>query len=506
VVRSTGVFGAAPALIFDCDGVLADTEFSGHLPAFNQMFEEFGLPVHWSRSDYLTKVRIGGGKERLASLLTADFVQRAGLPSDREGQLSAVEHWHRRKSEIYRSIIRSGGIAARPGVVRLTDEAHEAGWLLAVASTSAEDSVRSVLGQVVGEKRIASFLVVAGDAVTAKKPAPDIYQRALELLEVPATNAVAVEDSQNGVESAVAAGLHCLVTVGPDTADQDFSAADLVVSGLGDPGGPAALVLENRSSVQVADWVTLDDLAGLLSHDPSPDPRNGAGMPITHATPQEMLEGTIWTIAETVIANEAYFGDLDSVVGDGDFGFSLARGFEAVRDHWTELGRADAAAFLRSVALIITSRMGGTSGPLWGTAFLRASAVLTQRDGPLDGVAAVAMLRAGSAGIMQRGGASLGDKTLLDALVPATDAVEQVIVEGGGLRSALAAASAAAAAAVTKTAGLQARRGRASYSGERSIGSVDPGAQAVAIIFEALSAAELTGHLAADTHNEGARR
>src|SRR5665213_684988 len=96
----TGVTGMS-ALVFDCDGVLADTERYGHLPAFNQMFAEFGLPVHWSEDEYAIKLLIGGGKERLASLLTPDFVAEAGLPADQAGQAQAVAAWHRRKTEIY---------------------------------------------------------------------------------------------------------------------------------------------------------------------------------------------------------------------------------------------------------------------------------------------------------------------------------------------------------------------------------------------------------------------
>jgi beta-phosphoglucomutase-like phosphatase (HAD superfamily) len=86
------------ALVLDCDGVLADTELYGHLVAFNQVFEEFGLPVRWSVAEYKEKVRIGGGKERMASLLTPEFVAAAGLPADADGQRAAVAAWHRRKT------------------------------------------------------------------------------------------------------------------------------------------------------------------------------------------------------------------------------------------------------------------------------------------------------------------------------------------------------------------------------------------------------------------------
>ena len=126
-----------PALIFDCDGVLADTERFGHLPAFNQTFREFGLPVQWSDEDYARKVLIGGGKERMASLLTADFVSQAHLPTDSAAQVDLVAAWHRRKTEIYTGLVASGALPARPGIPRIVNEALAAGYTLAVASTSA---------------------------------------------------------------------------------------------------------------------------------------------------------------------------------------------------------------------------------------------------------------------------------------------------------------------------------------------------------------------------------
>ena len=163
------------ALILDCDGVLADTELHGHLVAFNQTFEEFGLPVRWSVEDYKRKVLIGGGKERLASLLTPEFVAAAGLPADPEGQRAAVAAWHRRKTEIYLDLVARGAVPPRPGVARLVGEALAAGWLVAVASTSAAPSVRATLARAVGPQTARQVTVFAGDVVPAKKPAPDIY-------------------------------------------------------------------------------------------------------------------------------------------------------------------------------------------------------------------------------------------------------------------------------------------------------------------------------------------
>ena len=104
------------ALIFDCDGVLADTERDGHLAAFNQMFAEFGLPVRWSEQEYGEKLKIGGGKERMRSLLTPEFVAAANLPSGTDEQLALVGRWHKRKTEIYTEMAAAGKLPGRPGV------------------------------------------------------------------------------------------------------------------------------------------------------------------------------------------------------------------------------------------------------------------------------------------------------------------------------------------------------------------------------------------------------
>lgn len=249
------------ALIFDCDGVLADTERYGHLPAFNQTFAEFGLPVRWSEEEYGDKLRIGGGKERMASLLTPQFVADAGLPTDPEDQQRVVAAWHKRKTEIYTAMVAEGKLPGRPGVARVVEEAAAANWSLAVASTSAEPSVRAVLEHVVGAERARDFTVLAGDVVPRKKPAPDIYQLTLDRLGIAPSEAVVVEDSRNGLEAADAAGLVCIVTVNGYTAYEDFTEAALVVSSLGDPDGEHTRVLANRSPARPGDWVVLDDIA-----------------------------------------------------------------------------------------------------------------------------------------------------------------------------------------------------------------------------------------------------
>ncbi|MCJ1715136.1 HAD-IA family hydrolase [Curtobacterium sp. VKM Ac-2922] len=252
------------ALVFDCDGVLADTERDGHLPAFNETFEHFGLPVRWSEDDYASVLRIGGGKERLASLLTPDFVGRAGLPSDPQDQRAAVAEWHAEKTRRYTARVRAGALPARPGIARIVHAAHDAGWRLAIASTSAEASVRAVLEHVVGQDAAAWFAVFAGDVVPRKKPAPDVYELAIRELGVPADETVVVEDSANGLRAAVAAGLCTVVTVSSYTADEDFTGAALVVDSLGDLPDTPDRVLQDPHHVEPAGQVTLDTLTELL--------------------------------------------------------------------------------------------------------------------------------------------------------------------------------------------------------------------------------------------------
>ena len=145
----------------------------------------------------------------------------------------------------------------------------------------------------------------------------------------------------------------------------------------------------------------------------------------TAVTQAELI---VRTIAQTAVDNEKYFCDLDAVVGDGDFGYSLARGFEIVLSAFDDLEYEDAGGLLKKTALVLTKRIGGTSGPIWGTAFLRAGAKLSMPDPSADDV--IAALRAAIDGIKQRGNSDLGDKTLLDALVPAVDTLEASLGEG----------------------------------------------------------------------------
>jgi len=197
-------------------------------------------------------------------------------------------------------------------------------------------------------------------------------------------------------------------------------------------------------------------------------------------------ENVVRVIAQTAVDNETYFCELDAAAGDGDFGYSLARGFEIVLGDWDSLQYSNPGGLLKKTAIVLSKRIGGTSGPIWGTAFLRASGKLGDDEEP-DAEAAIAALRAAIEGIKQRGSSDLGDKTLLDALVPAVDELEAALAGGASAPEALARAAAKAREAAEATKGMLAKRGRAAYTGDRSRDSVDAGAIAIAVMFEAVT-------------------
>jgi dihydroxyacetone kinase-like protein len=206
----------------------------------------------------------------------------------------------------------------------------------------------------------------------------------------------------------------------------------------------------------------------------------------------EDVDLVVQTMARTIVDNADYFAQLDSIVGDGDFGYSLRNGFEVVVSDYETFDHSSVGSVLKKIGLVIAGKVGGVSGPIWGTAFLRAGATAGDRTelAPED---VIAMLRASIAGIMARGGASLGEKTLLDALVPATDSLEAAIddpaMQGDHGVAAIQRAADVAVTAAEETKSMLAMRGRAAYTGERSIGSVDAGATAVGVILQAISAA-----------------
>lgn len=219
------------ALVFDCDGVLADTERDGHRVAFNQAFARRGYDIAWDVDLYGELLKVAGGKERMRH-----YFEMNGWPADDEDPDALIKELHRSKTDLYMQIIESGQLPLRPGVARVVDEAIADGILLAVCSTSNERSVNLVVERLLGPTRKERFqAILAGDVVSKKKPDPEIYTLARERLGVRGHECVVVEDSRNGLLAAKAAGMYCVVTTNGYTVHEDFTEADAVFPELGDP-------------------------------------------------------------------------------------------------------------------------------------------------------------------------------------------------------------------------------------------------------------------------------
>lgn len=191
-------------------------------------------------------------------------------------------------------------------------------------------------------------------------------------------------------------------------------------------------------------------------------------------------------VAGVLHENATYLTELDSAIGDADHGINMDRGFRMVRDKFPAMASMDIATQLKTVGTTLVSTVGGASGPLYGTAFLRASGTLSGKQ-ELDAADVVAMLEAFLGGIVARGKAQTGEKTMVDALAPALDAAKQALDNGASLAEVTARASSAAEEGMKATIPLLATKGRASYLGERSIGHQDPGATSSWLILRSLA-------------------
>lgn len=225
------------ALIFDCDGVLVDTERDGHRVAFNKAFAALGLDVEWSPARYGELLATAGGKERMRR-----HFEETGWPVAEAERAGFIAQLHRLKTDLFMELIETGALPLRPGVARIVDEAIEAGVQLAVCSTSNERAVAAVARVTLGEERARFMPIFAGDVVAAKKPDPAIYHLAAEKLQRSPETCVVIEDSNNGLRAALGAGMRCVVTKSTYTGDEDFAGAALVVDELGD-GGPSQVRL-----------------------------------------------------------------------------------------------------------------------------------------------------------------------------------------------------------------------------------------------------------------------
>lgn len=196
---------------------------------------------------------------------------------------------------------------------------------------------------------------------------------------------------------------------------------------------------------------------------------------------KDQVMRTVAAMCDIIIKNEVPFCELDSVAGDGDFGMSLAKGFKQIQAQWAELETDDIGAFLKSCGMVITEHCGGASGPIWGSAF-RGMGKSAQDKATLNLVELGEMLQAAVDAIQKRGGAKLGDKTLLDALIPLVESIKLSAAAQSALLPAFQEAAKAAVEGAEKTKLITASKGRASYVGERSINFPDAGATAIGVI------------------------
>ncbi|XP_020880375.1 CBBY-like protein [Arabidopsis lyrata subsp. lyrata] len=222
------------ALLFDCDGVLVDTEKDGHRISFNDTFKERELDVTWDVELYGELLKIGGGKERMTAYFNkVGWPEKA--PKDEAERKEFIAGLHKQKTELFMVLIEKKLLPLRPGVAKLVDQALTNGVKVAVCSTSNEKAVSAIVSCLLGPERAEKIKIFAGDVVLKKKPDPAIYNLAAETLGVDPSKCVVVEDSAIGLAAAKAAGMTCIVTKSGYTADEDFENADAVFDCIGDP-------------------------------------------------------------------------------------------------------------------------------------------------------------------------------------------------------------------------------------------------------------------------------
>lgn len=248
------------ALIFDQDGVIIDTERDGHRVAFNQTFKEFGFDFQWDVEKYHELLQVAGGKERMRHYL---HTEGFGVEIKPEEEDELIKRMHKRKTAIFIELIESGKLPLRPGVRRLMKEAKDAGLILGICTTSNERAAHAIAYKIL--KDIEFDFVLAGDVVSKKKPDPEIYNLALQRTGLKPEECIVIEDSRNGVLAAKAAGMHVVATTNVYTEKEDLSAADIIVTCLGDPDGEKGELKKGGEGLDYDGVLRLDQLIEYFS-------------------------------------------------------------------------------------------------------------------------------------------------------------------------------------------------------------------------------------------------
>lgn len=245
------------AVLFDVDGTLADTEQDGHRLAFNAAFKEFNLTWDWDIQLYGELLQVTGGKERIHHYLQKYALQECNK-TDLHDWIALI---HKCKTKHFEKLMAQGKIPLRPGVARLIDELRREKIRLAIATTTTPQNVTALLQSTLGKNAIDWFEVIgAGDIVPQKKPAPDIYHWVLNQLNLEAQQCIAIEDSENGLQSALAAGLSTIITINGYTQNQNFIGAQAVLSDLGEPTKPFTRIHGNATDTTYVDPQMLNSI------------------------------------------------------------------------------------------------------------------------------------------------------------------------------------------------------------------------------------------------------
>ena len=251
-------------LIFDMDGTIADTE-ELHRCAFNAAFAESDLKWQWGREEYSSLLQISGGLERILYYLKKD-ADTSRLSS--QEQCAFAQRVHRLKSEQYRCLLGKSGLALRPGVEYLIRQAMENNIRLGIATSSSLKNVHSLFEQTLGLEMLQEFCVIeTGDSVPQKKPSPAVYLQVSKKMQLPAGTLFAIEDTENGNRSALAAGIRTIITTHSLSMNGNYAGASLVLDTLGTADTPFTILAGDAQNRHFVDLELLEQLMVM----PAPD-------------------------------------------------------------------------------------------------------------------------------------------------------------------------------------------------------------------------------------------